>query len=750
MRRITSGSTFAVRILAKIRRSRSSLPILPLLSTIVLASSLASAEINRLQLGPHLDSNAATFRLYSSHATRIELDLFREPFGANEVARIPLERNPSTAVWSVSIPLAEIRKNLKIRSTIYYGYRAWGPNWTYDPAWQKGSAAGFVADVDQDGNRFNPNKLLIDPYTREISHDPLNPRNLDASVFASGPANRIKDSGPVAPKGVVLSELAPAAAGPASPLKDDIIYEVHMRGLTKSDPSIPASVRGTFRGAAMKAQHLKSLGITAVEFLPVQETQNDTNDADPQHANYWGYATLDYFAPDRRYSSDKSPGGPTREFQSMVSAFHTAGLKVFVDVVYNHTGEGYAWNPADSSTYNLLRWRGLDNSSYYSLTADRQSSWDNTGVGGNYNTANTVAQDLIVDSLAYWRQTLGVDGFRFDLASVLGNTCEHGCFNFDKLAPQTALNRLAKEFPTTPLIAEPWAIGDGTYQVGNFPAGWSEWNGIFRDDVRRAQNELGIASVTTGELATRFAGSSDLFQSNGRKPWNSVDFIVAHDGFTLADLYRFDHKNNNQPFPAGPSDGGTDDNLSWDQGGNPAEQIKAARTGFALLMLSAGVPMMTGGDEFLRSLNGNNNSYNLDTSFNWVNYPPSSGQSAFFDFAQRMIAFRRDHLALRAADFYAPQQLLWFRPDGGSADASYFNNRDDHAIAWLIDAAALGDSARAIYVAYNAWSGPVDFTLPPGHSWSRVADTSTGFDTTPLTATNYTLAARSLLLLTAK
>jgi isoamylase len=716
----------------------------------ILTAFLASAEINRLQLGAHLNSNAATFRVYSSRATRIELNLFREPFNATEVSRTPLSRDSSNSVWSVSIPLSEIRTKLKIKDAIYYGYRAWGPNWTFHPAWQKGSAAGFIADVDRDGNRFNPNKLLIDPYAREISHDPVNPRNLDGRVYASGSENRLKDSGPVAPKGIVIRELAAVAPGPASAPKDDIIYEVHVRGLTNADPAIPAGARGTFRGAAMRALQLKSLGITAVEFLPIQETQNDANDADPHHANYWGYATLDYFAPDRRYSSDKSPGGPTREFQNMVSAFHAAGLKVFIDVVYNHTGEGSAWHPSDSSTYNLLSWRGLDNPTYYSLTADHQNSWDNTGVGGNYNTANTVAQDLIVDSLAYWHQTLGVDGFRFDLASVLGNTCEHGCFHFDKLAPQTALNRLAKEFPRTPLIAEPWAIGDGTYQVGNFPAGWSEWNGIFRDDVRRAQNQLGVASVTTGELATRFAGSSDLFQNNGRKPWNSIDFIVAHDGFTLADLYRFNYKNNNQPFPAGPSDGGTDDNESWDQNGNPADQNKAVRTGFALLMLSAGVPMITGGDEFLRSLNGNNNPYNLDTTFNWLTYAVAADQSAFLEFARRMIAFRRNHPALRPADFYSPQQLLWFRPDGNAVDAAYFNNPDDHAIAWLLDGTSLGDPARAVYVGYNAWSGPVDFTLPPGHSWSRVADTSIGFAGAALNASKYTLDARSLLLLVDK
>ena len=284
--------------------------ILRLACTAAFSVFPASAEINRLQLGAHLDSNSATFRVYSAHASRIELDLF-----ISLSTQLKCHESHSSAilqrsVWSVSIPLSEVRKELKIKGAIYYGYRAWGPNWNFDPAWQKGSSAGFVADVDRDGNRFNPNKLLIDPYAREISHDPINPLNLDGSVYASGSENRLKDSGPVAPKGIVLRKMTLAPPGPISPLKDDIIYEVHLRGLTNADPSIPAAVRGTFRGAAMKAPQLKSLGVTAIEFLPVQETQNDANDADSQHANYWGYATLDYFAPDRRYSSDKFAGRP--------------------------------------------------------------------------------------------------------------------------------------------------------------------------------------------------------------------------------------------------------------------------------------------------------------------------------------------------------------------------------------------------------------------------------------------------------
>jgi len=743
------------------------------LSVLLLAFSLwhpqADAEINRLNLGAQFDAGGSqlTFRVYSSRATRIELDLYSSPTGLDESAHIALVKDDATSVWSTVLPVSQIRGEFGIAGTIYYGYRAWGPNWPFDAAWTKGSKAGFVTDVDAGGNRFNPNKLLSDPYARELSHDPVTPAQRDGSIYASGPDHFLQDTGRMAPKGIVFVK-PPADTGsrPARPLKDDIVYEVHLRGLTNGDAGIPKAVRGTYAGAALKAGALKSLGVTAVEFLPVQETQNDANELTPNSNNgdnYWGYATLNYFAPDRRYSSDKSAGGPTREFQKMVKAYHDAGLKVFIDVVYNHTGEGYAYSPADKRTYNLLSWRGLDNTTYYSLTGDFQFSWDNTGTGGNYNTVNQVAQDLIVDSLAWWRDELGVDGFRFDLASVLGNVCEHGCFRYDKLDSKTALNRLARDLSGTPLIAEPWAIGDGTYQVGNFPAGWSEWNGEYRDLIRTSQNKLGVQAFTTGQLATRFAGSSDLFQNNGRKPWNSINFIVAHDGFTLADLYRFNGKNNNQPYPAGPSDGGSDNNIAWDQAGNAADQRKAARNGLALLMLSAGTPMMTGGDEFLRSLNGNNNPYNLDTAFNWLNYKLGADQKTFLIFARRLLAFRAAHPALRSDNFYTTAELQWFRPDGGQADAAYFDNPDNHAIAWFIGGGDFQDPAAAIYIAYNAWSGDVSFQLPPppsGKQWFRAMDTSPWMESASnfsqagseevLGSLNYKLGARAVLLAIAR
>lgn len=492
--------------------------------------------------------------------------------------------------------------------------------------------------------------------------------------------------------------------------------------------------------------------------------------------------TLNFFAPDRRYASDKTPGGPTREWKAMVKAFHDVGIKVYIDVVYNHTGEGGAWGGTDGLTvYNIQSFRGLDNPTYYSLTSNYQYPWDNTGVGGNYNTRNTIAQNLIVDSLAYWRDSLGVDGFRFDLASVLGNTCQHGCFNFDKMDAGNALNRIVNELPPRAeaggsgidLIAEPWAIGGNSYQVGGFPSGWAEWNGKFRDALRKKQNQLGVETVLTAELATRFAGSSDLYQDDGRKPWHSVNFMVAHDGFTLRDLYAYNSKQNTQPWPYGPSDGGEDSNHSWDQGGIGADQRKAARTGLAFMLLSAGVPMITGGDEVLRTQFGNNNAYNLDSAANWLDWSWDSYETNHQTFSQRLIAFRKAHPALRPSNFYSAvdtngnvmEQLRWFKPDGGVADTAYFTNASNHAIAWRIDGSEFGDSASAIYVAYNGWSGSVNFSLPwpgAGKSWYRVTDTATWNDGANAVVlpgsesyiggewTTYGMEARSLLVLIAK
>jgi isoamylase len=723
----------------------------------------AQASIDSMSLGASYNAQKTqiTFRVYSANATNMMLYLYSAGYGVQESATYTLS-SVGNGVWQVVVPVSAIQ-TAGITGTVYYGYRAWGPNWPYNASWTKGSSVGFISDVDANGNRFNPNKLLIDPYALEISQDPLNTQNQDNAIFATGAtvdsafgkAYRLIDSGTYAPKGIVLAPSGQSTGTkPTRAQKDDVIYEVNVRGFTKQDPSIATQYQGTYYGAGLKASYLASLGVTAVEFLPIQETQNDANDVVPNsdaNQNYWGYMTEDFLAPDRHYAYNKAAGGPTAEFQAMVQAFHNAGIKVYMDVVYNHTAEGGLWNTSDPTTATLISWRGLDNATYYELDSTNQNFYDNTGIGANYNTYNTVAQNLIIDSLAYWSNTMGVDGFRFDEGPVLGNSCLNGAakagapncpnggFNFDAADPNVAINRILHEFTVRPaaggsgvdLYAEPWAAsGTGNYQQGGFPAGWSEWNGVFRDSLRQAQNELGNMTISIGQDANDFSGSSNLFQASGRSPWNSTNFIDIHDGLTLNDVYSCNGSNNNQAWPWGPSDGGTSNNYSWDQGvaagtGSAYDQRRAARTGLAFVMLSAGTPMMQGGDEHMRTLQCNNNAYNLDSSANWLNYSWNTNQTNFYNFAQRAIAFRLAHPALRPVTWYTSSQVVWYEPSGAVATSSYWNNTSNYAIAYTVDGASFGDS-NSMYIAYNGWSGSVTFTLPPpptGTNWYRVTDT---------------------------
>lgn len=671
------------------------------------------------------ETRSVHFTLFSANAERVELQLYRH--GRDTIAFATKQLTADGGRWSVTVPFSELGE---LEVPIFYGYRLWGPNWRFEEAFTPGSTAGFIADVDARGNRFNPNKVAFDPWALEVSHDP---KTLGATDYPFGAGNdRLRDTGARAPKGLVLRATKVELGNrPTRALTDDVIYEVHLRGLTMNDETLPSELRGTYAGAARRAQALADLGVTAIEFLPVQETQNDLNDLDPLSVNgdnYWGYSTLSFFAPDRRYAADRSPGGPTREFQAMVRAFHAVGLKVFIDVVYNHTGEG-----------GLLSFRAIDNSTYYSLTADRQGSVDNTGVNGNFNTRNADAQRLIVESLRYWHEVLGVDGYRFDLAPVLGNTCEHGCFHYDRDEPKTALNGIVRELPVRPpeggpgvdLIAEPWAIGAGTYQLTNFPRGWAAWNDQYRDALRTHQNRLGFNELTLETLVKRLSGSSDLF--GGRAPGASINFLVAHDGFTLNDLYSCNGKNNEQAWPWGPSGGGSDSNRSWDQGGSATAQRQAARTGMALLMLSAGTPMMTGGDEHLRTLRCNNNPYNLDSEKNWLSGAPTQDQLLFARFVSRLLGFRRAHPALRPSSPWPSgdgnqnglEAARWFTTAGQPADAAYLRDPANHALALRLDGSELGEQ-EPIFVAINGWSGALDFTLPwagAGRQWRLVGDT---------------------------
>jgi isoamylase len=708
----------------------------------------ARASIDSMNLGASYSSGRTqiTFRVYSANATYIMLYLYTAGYGVQESLTYPLTEGGND-VWQVVVPVSAVRA-AGIIGAVYYGYRAWGPNWTYSSSWTKGSNVGFVSDVDSSGNRFNPNKLLLDPYAREISQDPLNASNQNPGIFASGSSYRDTDSGAYAPKGIVLAPgTQSTGAKPTRAQKDDVIYEVDVRGLTRQDPNTPAKYQGTYYGAGLKAGYLASLGVTAVEFLPMQETQNDENDVIPDSTadqDYWGYMTEDFFAPDRRYAFNKSAGGPTAEFQQMVEAFHNAGIKVYMDVVYNHTAEGGTWSGNDPTTATIYSWRGLDNATYYELTTGNQYYYDVTGIGETFNTYNTAAQNMIVDSLAYWSGTMGVDGFRFDEAPVLGNNCLNqsyepgapncpaGGFNFAPSDPEVAINRILANFTVRPasggsgldLYAEPWTQSGGDKQ-GLFPPGWSEWNGVFENTFRQAQNELGNMPISIGQDADNFSGSSQIFQANGRFPWNSTNYMDIHDGFTLNDVYYCNGPNNSQGWPYGPSNGGSPANYSWNQGGAAADQRRAARTGLAFTMLSAGTPIMAGGDEYLRSINCNNNPYNVDSTANWLNYSWNTNQSNFYNFTQRAVAFRRAHPALRPVNWYTSSEVEWWQPSGVQATSSYWNNPSNYAIAYTINGSDFSDS-NSIYIAYNGWSGQVTFTLPSpptGTNWYRVTDT---------------------------
>jgi isoamylase len=695
------------------------------------------------------------FSIRSANATRMELSLFSQSLGASAVLTVPLAQSGDT--WQTSVTLSQLQA-AGINSTVYYGYRAWGPNWPYDPSWTPGSDVGFSAQVDAQGNRFNPNKLLMDPYAREISHDPYQPGMADQNIYDASSRNRDKDSAPSAMKGIVLvPQPLDFGTKPAGALKDDIIYEVHLRGLTENAPDA-GSCPGTYAAAATWVPYLKSLGVTAVEFQPIFETENDTN-TDTEPSNYWGYSTLAFFAPDRHYACDQSPGGPTREFVAMVHAYHDAGLKVVLDVVYNHT--------AETGSQAVLSWVGLDNATYYELDATGTGYQDNTGLGSNVNAANPIVRDWVMDSLHYWTQTMGADGFRFDLAPILGNGCLSVCFQFDPYDPANVLNRAVAELPGTLLIAEPWASGTGTYQVGAFPVGWSSWNDQFRNGVRSAQNELGVSAPTMGGLSGWLNGSPTVYD-NGQGPEASINYLVSHDGFTLNDLYSCDAPNDTQAFPYGPSTGGSTYNLSWDQGGAAVAQAQAARTGMLLLMTSAGTPMMTGGDEILRTVRCNNNPYNLDSVATWLDWSTLPAHQDQLTFTQRLLAFRSAHAALRPGAYRTGAQpatahlpdVSWYMADGQVASAGYLTDGTQTFLAERISGEGTGDTVESVLVAYNEGASTVSLSLPASVSssmnWYLIADTSSALASsgyvvvpgteTAWTSSTYSVASRSAVI----
>ena len=603
--------------------------------------SVASTDTTAV-LGANVKGDKTSFVLYSANATKVLLEIYSKPFGdAVPLYDYWMEKD-SNNYWRITL-------NGNLKNAIY-AFRCWGPNWIYSDEWQRGgSSIGFISDCDSNGNRFNPNKVVFDPYAKEITHDPSNKDALSHSPSTEKPYNALStgadfrnyDSGKIAPKGYVISDSTSYGTKPGIPQKDAIIYEAHVRGITKhsstanlssllsgysqfaSVQDIPSEYRGTYKGASYLVPYLKALGINTIELLPVHETDNDANPDDGPGGNFWGYMTFDYFAPDRRYSYDKTPGGPTKEFKEMVKAFHDAGMEVYLDVVYNHSGEGGPWNGSkdNNAQVTVVSMRGIDNSTYYSLVpSDKSAYWETTGCGNNLQCDNPYVRGFILDSLEYWIDEMGVDGFRFDLATVLGREYSSSSSGWDYNLNAVTTVKIAElgKAKNVEMIAESWDCGGNSYQVGNFPDGWAGWNGYYRDSIRAFVGngaERAAISYTDG-----IYGSLNHF--GAEEP--SVNFVVAHDGFTLADLCSYSGAGNalngTLTWPFGPSDGGNGDNNSLGTGTEAASNRQRARNYFAMQMFSAGIPMIVYGDEFGRTQNGNNNPYNIDSVATWNNY----------------------------------------------------------------------------------------------------------------------------------
>jgi isoamylase len=597
-------------------------------------------------LGATWDGLGVNFAIYSENATRVELCLFDSPNATSESECIRLPE-VTGHVWHGYLQ--------GIRPEQLYGYRVHGP---YEP---------------ERGHRFNPAKLLIDPYARAITGKV----NWRAPVFGYRLGNPdldlVRDDEDNAwgmPKGVVVDRFFDwdNDRPPRIPWHRSVIYEVHVKGFTIQHPGVPEEQRGTYAGLASPAaiDHLKQLGVTAVELLPVHDFLDDKHLVDRGLRNYWGYNTINYFSPDARYSSSGSNGEQVAEFRQMVKVLHRAGIEVILDVVYNHTAEGNHLGPT-------LSLRGIDNATYYRLVADNPRYYmDYTGTGNSMNVRHPQVLKLIMDSLRYWVQEMHVDGFRFDLASTLArelHAVDRLAAFFDIIHQDPVLSRVK-------LIAEPWDVGEGGYQVGNFPVLWTEWNGKYRDAVRRYWK--GDASQL-GEIGYRLTGSSDLFQHDGRRPYASINFVTAHDGFTLHDLVSYNHKHN-EANGEGNRDG-SDHNDSWNHGvegptDDPAIvelRERQKRNLLATLMFSQGVPMICGGDEMGRTQMGNNNAYCQDSEISWFNWNLDRRQRELLEFTRRLVETMQRHPNLRRRKFFQGRRIrgsdikdiTWLRPEGG-------------------------------------------------------------------------------------
>lgn len=689
-------------------------------------------------LGSTWDGEGVNFALFSEHAQGVELCLFDQAL-RRELQRVRVKEQ-TDQVWHCYLPEA--------RPGLIYGYRVYGP---YDP---------------NKGHRFNPNKLLLDPYAKQIvgelkwsdSHFGyrVGSKNADLSM------DRRDSAGGMLKAMVVDSAFTWGTdRPPRTPWHKSVIYEMHVRGFTIQHPNVPAHLRGTYAGLATAPviNYLLELGITAVELMPVHYLVDDRTLVERGLRNYWGYNTIGFFAPMSRYLAT----GSINEFKTMVKTMHSAGIEVILDVVYNHTAEGNQLGPT-------LSFRGIDNSVYYRTVNDNPRYYmDYTGTGNTLNMRHPRVLQLIMDSLRYWVLEMHVDGFRFDLAATLARELHE----VDRLGAFLDIIHQDPILSQVKLIAEPWDLGEGGYQVGKFPVGWAEWNDRYRDAVRSYWKGDG---GQIGELAYRVTGSSDLYARSGRRPYASINFVTAHDGFTLQDLVSYNSKHNEANGEENRD--GTDNNRSWNCGvEGPTEdpeinalRARQKRNFLATLFLSQGVPMLLHGDAFGRTQQGNNNAYCQDNEISWVNWDLLGKEKELMALVRRLIALRRDHPVFRRRNFFqgrgikgaGVKDILWLRPDGREMTDEEWNQEHARTLGVFLSGSAVDEvdergqviTDENFVLLLNAHHEDVSFSLPSlasGMIWITLIDTFDDFSRNPGTAydamTTYPLKPRSLALL---
>jgi isoamylase len=651
-------------------------------------------------LGATWDGKGVNFAIFSENATAVTLLLFESEESKEPKDRVQLNERTGY-VWHAYLP--------DVLPGQLYAYSVDGP---YEP---------------QKGFRFNKKKALVDPYSKAIAgtiawDDAMFGykvgENSDDSVMDE------RDSGPFVPKSIVIDGKYDWEGDSLlkTPWNETFIYETHVRGLTKLHPEVPEEKRGTYSGLASPKviRYLKDLGVSAVELLPIHHRADNKFLVDEQLKNYWGYNTIGYFAPDSRYSSSGFLGDQVTEFKDMVKALHRASIEVILDVVYNHTAEGNHLGPT-------ICFRGIDNTSYYKISPDDPRYYvDFTGTGNSLNIRHPRVLQLIMDSLRYWVLDMHVDGFRFDLASTLAREIREvdPFSNFFEVIQQDPVISQVK------LIAEPWDLGDGGYQVGNFPVVWSEWNGRYRDSIRRFWK--GDESQVP-DIAYRLTGSSDLYQENGRNPHASINFVTCHDGFTLRDLVSYNSKHN-EANKEGNRDG-TDDNMSWNMGEegdtqNPAIlalRKRQMKNFLSTLFLSQGVPMILGGDEIARTQKGNNNAYCQDNEISWVDWNLDESQRELLSFTRNLISFRKEHPVFRRRRFFqgrklfgASKDIIWLQPNGHEMTQQVWNESRIHTIGMILSGDAMDEfnpegvriADDTFLVLLNASGESTEFRLP--------------------------------------